>query len=199
MHGGESYLRYEDFLNRIQTKDIWDLPSAPYKTKWTERLPFDLGESYEVFMPKMPNAQDAKYMEWSIWFERHFVHLHDGVTMIGCSLGAMFLLKYLSEKSLPFKIKALFIMAAAIRTEGFNDNDCGDFLCELDQVSKVQEKVDSLFILHSQDDFLVPYEHAKKLKTMLPKAELVTFTDKNHFLVPELPELVEMIKRMGLK
>ena len=28
IHGGESYKNYEDFIDRLQTKDIWDLPST---------------------------------------------------------------------------------------------------------------------------------------------------------------------------
>jgi pimeloyl-ACP methyl ester carboxylesterase len=51
--------------------------------------------------------------------------------------------------------------------------------------------------MHSTDDFLVPYEHAVALKAALPEAELITFSDKNHFLVPELPELVAYIKGLG--
>ena len=50
--------------------------------------------------------------------------------------------------------------------------------------------------MHSKDDFVVPYEHALKYKAALPEAELVTFEDKNHFLVEELPELVERIRAL---
>lgn len=50
-------------------------------------------------------------------------------------------------------------------------------------------------VLHSKDDFLVPYEHVLKLKEHLPEAELITFEDKNHFLVEELLELVELIRK----
>lgn len=197
IHGGESFVQHEAFLERLQTKQIWDLPSALYKKKWTDRLTSDLGEDYEVFMPQMPNKQNAKYTEWCIWFERHFTHLHDDLILIGCSLGAMFLLRYVSEHNFPFTIKALFLMAAPVRVEGFNDQDCGDFVFELKNVANIQDKVSNLFILHSKDDFLVPYEHAQKLKEVLPKAELVTFDDKNHFLVEKFPELVEEIKSVG--
>lgn len=196
IHGGESFVQHEAFLERLQTKQIWDLPSALHKTKWTNRLASDLGEDYEVFLPEMPNKQNAKYTEWSIWFERHFEHFHDNIILIGCSLGAMFLLRYLSENNLPFTVKALFVMASPVQMEGFKDGDCGDFFYDIKNSSHIQDTVKNLFILHSKDDFLVPFEHALKLQEALPKAELVTFEDKNHFLVSEFPELVEKIKRL---
>ena len=167
IHGGQSFLQHEAFLERLQTIQIWDLPSSLGKKKWTSDLASKLGENFEVFLPEMPNKQNAKYAEWKMWFERHFVYFNDDIILIGCSLGTMFLLRYLSENDVPFKIKALFIMAPVVQTEGFDDTDCGDFLCDLKNVTSIQDKVTTLFILHSKDDFLVPYEHSLKLKEVL--------------------------------
>ena len=50
--------------------------------------------------------------------------------------------------------------------------------------------------MHSQDDFVVPYKHGVALSEALPKAEFVTFEDKNHFLVEEFPELVDKIQEL---
>lgn len=197
IHGGESFLEYDSFLNRLNTRQIWDLPNSPYKRKWTDTLALDLGDEYEVFTPQMPNKQNAKFTEWSIWFERHFEHLHDGVVLMGCSLGAMFLLRYLSEHGFPYKIKALFVLAAAVHMEGYDDSDSGDFVCELDSISSLQDRVESIFILHSHDDFMVPFEHALKLNSVLPQAKLIAFENKGHFLGETFPELVEEILGVG--
>lgn len=197
IHGGESYSDYDKFLERLRSKDIWDLPSAAPFKKWTSDLAEDLGENYEVFMPAMPNKQNAKYEEWKIWFERHFEHLRNNVVLIGCSLGSMFLAKYLGENELPVKIKALYLMATPVRDdEDFEDKESGDFRFYLREVSSLTRKVDKVFILHSKDDFLVPYSHGVMLHKGLPGSELITFTDKNHFLVEELPELIEHIKAL---
>ena len=51
--------------------------------------------------------------------------------------------------------------------------------------------------MHSKDDFVVPYEHALKYKEALPEAALLTFEDKNHFLVEELPELLTEIRKIS--
>ena len=197
IHGGESYLDHGQFLERLRTRAIWDLPTEQQKTKWTQTLAADLGDEYEVFMPQMPNKQNASYEEWSIWFERHFEYLRDDVMLIGCSLGAMFLIKYLSEKTTPFRIKNLIIMAAPLPDQGLNLSDAGDFVCELGKVSILQERAKNIQIWQSKDDFLVPYRHAEVLAGLVPGSRLVMLEEKNHFLVPELPELVAEIKAVA--
>lgn len=197
IHGGESYENYDRFLERLRTKDIWDLPSENPKKKWTQGFAAELGPGYEVFMPAMPNKQNAKYEEWEIWFERHFEHLRDGVVLMGCSLGAMFLAKYLSKNETPFKVRALYLMATPVSGSDFADEDCGTFRFSLDSVSALSKRAERVFILHSKDDFLVPYEHATKLNQAIPGSELVTFEDKNHFLIEEFPELIASIKNLG--
>jgi len=198
IHGGESYENHVDYLERLKNKDIWDLPGSDSAKKWTSTLAIDLGADYEVFMPMMPNKQNAKYQEWKIWFERHFEHLNDDVVLVGCSLGAMFLYKYFIENDAPFRVKSLILMAAPLpELLAAEERDSGDFLYKTADVPNITTKAESILVVHSKDDFLVPYEHALKYKVALPQAELVTFDDKNHFLVAELPELVERIKALA--
>ena len=197
IHGGESYSDYDDFIQRLKTKDIWDLPSTESVKKWTNTFAADLGDEYEVFMPTMPNKNNAKYQEWKIWFEKHFQYMRDDAVVIGCSLGAMFLTKYFTEHEAPFSIKELIIMACPVQDGSFQDNDCGDFLTHVSDLPSLSGKAEQIVLMQSKDDFLVPYEHALKYKAALPEAELVTFEDKNHFLVEELPELVERIRNIA--
>lgn len=197
IHGGESFLDNDQFLERLRTKGIWDLPAEGKVKKWTDSLREDLGDEYEVFTPRMPNGQNAKYEEWKIWFERHFEYLRDDIVLVGYSLGAMFFSKYLIEETPPFKIKALFLLASPVQMEGFDDADCGSFVFPLDRVSLIAEKVQKVTVMHSKDDSLVPYEHGLKFSEALPKAEFASFTNKNHFFVEELPELLERIREVG--
>lgn len=196
VHGGESFHDHALFLERLRTKGIWDLPGTESAGKWTDRLVTDLGDAYEVFRPQMPNKQNAHYEEWKIWFERHFEHLRDGVILVGCSLGGMFLLKYLLEVRLPVEVRATYLMATPIGLNGFDSRDCADFITPAAAVSELTG-AGEVFVLHSTDDFVVPYEHGEKLAELLPEARLMTFSDKNHFLGPELPELAAHIKGLG--
>jgi len=194
IHGGEAFSDYNAFLKELQTKPIRNLPGVEQLKKWPSTLVDRLGEEYEVFQPSMPNSDNAKYQEWKIWFERHFEHLHDGVVLVGWSQGGYFLAKYLSENVLPIAIRAVFFLAAPYEAADFGREDGGDFTFDPALLPNIAKQTDLITFMHSTDDFVVPYEHALKYKEALPEAELVTFIDKNHFLVEELPELVERIK-----
>lgn len=129
-----------------------------------------------MFTPSMPNKQNAKYEEWKIWFERHFEYLRDGVILVGWSQGSYFFAKYLTENDFPFKIKALFLLAAPLEAHHDDTGEDGaDFQFDTSRVGELTKKTDRIVIMHSKDDFVVPYEHALKYKEALPEAELVTF------------------------
>lgn len=200
IHGGDSYSNYSDFINDLKSKTIRSLPSDEQESKkiWTMSLEEDLGEGIEVFRPAMPNKQNAKYEEWKIWFERHFEFLRDGIILLGWSLGGMFLVKYLTENDFPVKIKALFVLGAPSGTIEPDEtgNDCGDFRFSNDKLKRLVTKVEKINIWHSEDDFVVPYTEFLKYKQFLSgeNVNFVSFKDKNHFLVEELPELINSIK-----
>ena len=194
IHGGDSFSKKEDFLSHLKQVPIRNLPGKQSTTHFTQTLAEDLGESYEVFMPAMPNKQNADYEEWSLWFERHFEHLAGEVILVGWSLGGMFLAKYVSEHEVPFVISKLVLLAAPCgRYESPDGNDCGNFQFNVESVAVLSERAKKVFILHSEDDFVVPIEAAFQYKTAIPSAELVIFKDKNHFLSAEFPELLAIL------
>ncbi len=196
IHGGSAYSDYQAYLNDLARFTPRDLPWSPPRKRWTDTLRADLGEHYEVFMPSMPNKQNAKYVEWKIWFERHFEYFRDGVILIGHSQGGWFLAKYLNENVTPFRVKALFLGAAPFQADDFHGEDGGDFVFDTNNVSQLQEKAEQVFILHSKDDPVVPFRHGEQYAQALPNATFMTFEDKNHFLIGEFPELLNQIREL---
>lgn len=197
IHGGEAFSDHAAFLEHLQTKPIREPRGQRSEKRWTDELRPQLQDAFEVFCPAMPNSDNAKYIEWKIWFERHFEFLTGDVVLIGWSQGGMFLAKYLTENDVPFTIAALFLLAAPYEFFVINGEDGGDFYPDIEQIPTLQEKVGHITIMHSKDDFVVPYEHALKYKDALPSAELVTFTDKNHFLIEAFPELIERLRSLA--
>lgn len=195
IHGGEAYSDYENYLKHLRTVEI-----DPFKgrsVRWYHQLPELFGDGWEVIKPAMPNSGNAKYQEWKIWFERHFDFIADEVTLIGHSQGAIFLIKYLLENNTPFKIKTLCLAAGVVDvSERFNDalEDGGDFNYDLALLLTLEAKAETILILHSKDDFVVPFEQGEKLAAALPNAEFMVFEDKNHFLIEDFPELIDKIK-----
>jgi len=199
IHGGESYSNYADYLTDLKNQPLRSPSDEESVKKWPHTLRTALGEDYQVFMPSFPNSNNSQYDEWKIWFEKHFEYLTNDIILVCWSQGGMFIAKYLSENEVPFTIKSLILLAAPFDyfvCEGSKE-DGGDFYPVATNVPKIQQKVQNITIMHSKDDFAVPYEHALKYKAALPEAELVTFEDKNHFLLEELPELVERIKSLS--
>jgi len=195
--GGDSYSNYDDYVQALKDASLRN-PTGEKVTRWTDTLREDLGDDYELYMIAMPNTDNAVYSEWKIWFEKHFELFKGDIILIGWSLGGMFLTKYLSETSTPYNIHALFLLAAPCGTyDDGSGNDCGSFRFDPVVLTEGLKEVEKIKILQSEDDFVVPYEHAHAYKEVLPDAELILFEDKNHFLVEELPELPEMIKNLG--
>lgn len=195
--GADSFSDREDFLNYLQNCNVRDLPVDNPRKSWKLWVKQQLGDSFYFDIPVMPNTHNAKYDEWKIWFERHLAAVEGSVILVGLSLGAQFLAKYLIENDVEQEIKGLFLLAGPCGYFDDSDGmDCASFSFKSEELRVIQSKVQEITIMHSKDDFVVPYEHALKYKEALPEAELVTFEDKNHFLVEELPELVERIKNL---
>ena len=197
IHGGDSFAEYELFLELLRTKPIPD-PLGLEKSKgWKDTLSERLGEEYEVYYPKMPNKENARYKEWKIWFERYVEFLRESVVLIGHSQGACFLAKYLSENKMPVSVRALYLVAGPFESGSYTGaDDGGDFGFDPSKLTGLKEQVDEICIFHSKDDPVVPFSQALRYKEALPEAELVAFEDKNHFLLEEFPELVETIKKL---
>jgi len=197
IHGGEAFSKYDDFISYLKTQEI-ELHRAP-SNRWHKHLQEDLGEEWEVIKPAMPNAQNAKYEEWKIWFERYFTFLNEEVVLIGHSQGGMFLTKYLIENKTPFTVKALFLVGSVHNSSAtFNDSleDGGDFGYDDTEIPLLAKKIEHIYIAHSKDDFVVPFEQGEKLAKALPEAEFMVFEDKNHFLIDEFPELIDKIRNL---
>ncbi len=197
IHGGQAYSKYGVFLEHLRTVPIEDPLGEQVVKRWKHSLKEELFDTHEVYMPSMPNSQNAKYEEWKIWFLRYFQFLRDDVVLMGHSQGGYFLVKYLTENSPPMRVKALYLLGTPFGPDDFGGEDGGDFAFDTKNLSKLTEHVEHIHILHSEDDFVVPFSHAQEFQKALPGADFVFFKDKNHFLLETFPELIEHIKSRG--
>lgn len=192
IHGGETFEDYESYVENLKAQEF-----DPYKEsakKWKESLAEELGDGFEVIMPRMPSKYNAKYKEWKIWFDKVADFAEESTVLIGHSLGGLFLAKYLSENKFPKSILAVYLLAAPYDSAEAEDS-LADFGLPRD-LSGVEDQAKNIFIYHSRDDFVVPFEESKKYEKALPSARPVVFEDKNHFLQETFPELIESIKSL---
>lgn len=195
IHGGNAYSQYDDFLDSLQHSDIRD-PLGSEPDRWSKKLPQSLGADFNVYCPQMPSKTNAKYSEWQIWFERYLNFVENPLVLVGWSLGGLFLAKYLSENELLQPGKALYILAAPFKRDSLEGEDCGDFWFDLEKLPRAAKQAEKIVLMHSEDDFVVPYEHVLGYKKAWSTAELITYTDKNHFLLTDFPELIDNLKTL---
>ncbi|MEX1112347.1 MAG: alpha/beta fold hydrolase [Candidatus Andersenbacteria bacterium] len=191
IHGGTSFDTHEDYIAFIKTREL-TLEKLKQGEDWKASLSRELGDAFEVLLPKMPNGTNARYVEWSIWLERCVPFMRDDVILIGHSLGGIFLAKYLSEHAFPKRIKATLLVAAP-----FSDTSTVESLTDFALPSSLkmfEGQGGSIYLLHSTDDPVVPFEQAEQYQQALPKAQPVIFNDRAHFNQEQFPELVELIQ-----
>lgn len=188
IHGGEVYENYDQYVSDLRA---FTIDPFAEKKKWRTTLSEALGDEYEVFLPQMPNKMNAKYLEWEIWFEKYLPFLKDGVILIGHSLGASFLLRYLSQKNLSIKVGGLYLIAAPYFEK--DQEEGGDFCFDEVHLPLIAQKVAKIVLIHSKDDVVVPFTHFEKLMSGFPNAESIVFDDKGHFNQESFPELIAHI------
>ncbi len=186
IHGGEAWNSRDEFVAYIRDEMEVSDPRMEHSKRWKHTLADELGEDYEILFLSMPIKDDARYEEWKIWFERHFKFFAEEVILIGHSLGANFLAKYLSENTFPKKVTQLHLVSGCFGyVAGF---DLGK------SIVGVEEQAEEIYIYHSKDDDVVSYKDAEEYQRALPTAKLETFTDRGHFLGETFPEIIQNIK-----
>jgi predicted alpha/beta hydrolase family esterase len=195
IHGGDNFRNQKELLSFLKKMPINFEQFTGEKKGWKTNLREDLGKKFEVILPIMPNAFDARYAEWRVWFKKVIPFLKDGVILIGYSLGGTFLAKYLAENRFPRKIRATFLIAAC-----YDDKHANYFLADFKlprSLAKLAKQGGEVFIYQSKDDPVVPFADFYKFKKALPNARAVIFKNKRHFNQERLPELARAIKKLS--
>ncbi len=194
IHGGTSFDTYADYIAFLKRREL-TIEKLTGGDDWKASLPLKLGDGFEVLLPKMPNGANARYVEWCIWLGRCIPFLNGDVILIGHSLGGIFLAKYLSEHIFPQSVKATLLVAAP-----FDDTATVESLTDFalpTSLVKLAAQGGVIYLIHSQDDPVVPIEQVAKYQQALPRAKPMIFADRGHFNQANFPELVTLIQSLG--
>ncbi len=192
IHGGTTYPTHEEYFTALQNLNP-KLDRMKPKKDWKDGLQEKLGSDFVVYAPQMPNKQNAQYNEWKIFFEKVMNLLDGNAILIGHSMGGIFLAKYLSENEISKKIRKTFLLSAPFSDEGMVHESLCSFVRE-GNLSNLERQGGELYLYHSEDDMVVPFDHVLKYKNELAGAVVREFKDRGHFKVEEIGELVEDIK-----
>lgn len=192
IHGGTTFKDYDEYLNYLSNKPL-KIDRFTYQSTWKERLQENLGSDYQVLLPSMPNKTNARYNEWKLWFDHISSLFTDDCVLIGHSLGAIFLAKYLSENDFSVKIKATILVAAPYDDE--SDEDLTDF--KLNGLSdRLSAQGGRLVFFNGTDDPVIPISDLAKYQHELPSAEFILMSAPDHFMRADFPELVNLLKEI---
>lgn len=194
IHGGEPHDSYEEFLEYLKTAPIRNPFYTGPKPRWKDGLAQTFMHETDVLYPTMPNKHNARYSEWKFWFERHFEYITRDIILIGHSLGGAFLAQYLSENNTPFHVKALFLVSAPYWTENKPNPDFHGFVLNSAKILQLANTIDSIAIIHSKEDEVVPVSHGTLYKNALPEAKYIEFEDRGHFLQESFPEIIAEVE-----
>lgn len=187
IHGGDSFSSYDAYIRSLRSLEI-SYDRLRQQKKWKTWLVEQLPEA-DVLLPTFPNCSNAVYDEWVIYFEKLLPFLHDEVYLIGHSLGAMFLAKYLNEAPLNKPVKKLLLVAGGYDDESMED--LGSF--KVTSAKNLPQSADEIHLFHSEDDPVVPYSELAKFQADLPDAIIHSFENRGHFLDESFPELLAIL------
>ena len=151
-----------------------------------------LGTRYDVTYPKMPSEDGSGYEAWKEQIADELRAMRDDVILVGHSLGASVLLKYLSEESLANPVTGVFLVASPFwGTEDWQ----AEYALRESFASGLPKEL-PLFFYHSRDDDIVPFEHLELYKEKLPRATFYEFEGRGHQFNNDLSEVARDIKTL---
>lgn len=152
-----------------------------------------LGAVYEVRCPKMPNEDSPEYEAWKERIVKELTALDGEVILVGHSLGASILLKYLSEEKIEKPVAGIFLVAPPYW--GAEDWEVSEYALQKDFASKLPEGL-PVFFYHSRDDEWVPFAHLALYTEIFPRATIREFDDRGHQFDDDLSEVARDIERL---
>jgi predicted alpha/beta hydrolase family esterase len=152
-------------------------------------LDFELKSELNIRSPLMPNPQAPSYEAW-----RHAINMLDisqVSIMMGHSLGASVLLKYLAVEKPFLALDALLLIATPLW--GLPDWTHGDYFLPAD-CTKALANIKKIIFYHSTDDDVVPFHHSEMYRKRLPVATLRMLHGQGHYFTKGIPVLVDDLK-----
>lgn len=161
--------------------------------KLVDSLRVGLGPAYQVHYPEMPDADDPKYAAWRDKIAQEAAALEGQVVLVGHSLGASLLLKWLSETPLARPVAGLFLLAPPY----WDDPEwrIGEYVLREDFASTLPDGL-PVFLSHCQDDEVVPFAHLALYEAHLPRATIRTQATGGHQFGNDLAQVAQDIRRL---
>lgn len=159
-----------------------------------DSLKHALGDTYEVIYPKLQTENNAPDFGWPQQIGKKINDIKGDIILVGHSVGASLLLKYLSETKIQKKISGIFLLATPFWT-GDEDWEKGLKLQD-DFADKLPEHV-AISLYHNMDDEEIPFNNLASYAKKIPRANLHKLSKGGHQFNNDLQFLAKDIKMIG--
>jgi len=167
--------------------DRWD-------SKLVASLERELGESYSVRYPRMPNEADPRFSAWKAALAMECAALKDGAILVGHSFGGTVLIHAIAELRPKPRFGGLFVVAAPFIGEGgWPTEDFDD--CEA--LSEHLLPDIPVYLYHGTADQEVPVAHVDLYAKTIPRAVVRTFENKDHQFNNDMSDVARDIRSLG--
>ncbi len=193
IHGGTTFSSRIKYLEYLMNKKV----SLEEPKLWNgDYLEEKLKKSLIVIRPKMPLKENARYVDWKIYFEKYLELIKQKkqpVNFLGYSLGAIFLVKYFSENLSSLILSSLHLVGPLYDNSHSLEELAGGFNLK-DNFYLLEKQFSKIFFYFFKYDPIVDLYHQKKYLQRLPKAKVyILGNKKGHFRTEKFPELVRNI------
>lgn len=147
-----------------------------------------LGEGFQVLFPKIEKPNSPTYEKYKKMYRLAFMKLTEPVILVGHSLGASTLLKYLSEEKHRLMIRGLLLLATP-----YWKNNMKEFQLEENFQQKITG-ITPVFLYQSKNDPELSPEHLAFYRDKLSWAKTREIEGDEHIFSKGLPVLMEDIR-----
>lgn len=149
-----------------------------------------LGKEFQILFPIIEKPGAPAYNKFKRMFKAAFAEIDEPVILVGHSLGASTLLKYLSEEKPGVAILGLFLVSTP-----YWKSDMKEFQLERNFQTSLKH-IPEIFLYHSKDDKDVPVDHLTFYENVFKTAVVHKIKGSEHIFSKGLPELVADIKSL---
>jgi uncharacterized protein len=155
-----------------------------------------LGSDFKLHYPAMPDEDNAPYLKWRRRIEEELAGMSEPIILVGHSVGASVLAKYLSEAKLKQPVAGIFLLenpfwgGAGWRYEGYEELELPK-----DTSRNFPQDVPT-FLYHARDDEVVPFAHLALYAQTFPWATVRELKEGGHQLGNDLSVVTSDIKSL---
>lgn len=160
-----------------------------------DSLQDNLGKDYEIRYPLLSDDDSSPDFGRLTQIDKEVSSLNSPIILIGHSLGASMLLKYISEKEIKNDVIGVFLLATPF-WEG--DEDWKQGLILKENFIESLPKSTPMFFYHSKDDNEIPFSHIYEYQKRIKQASYREIEKGGHQLNNDLSIVAKDIKDLLL-